>query len=435
MSSGASANGRDDCFAYRIVPLPLAGRGRGWGEPKRATLRRNAHTLPRRCKTIPFPARLHPTPNPSPSSGRGIAFAAPLWPTCAADSLPAALALALVLLPQQPAVAEEPPRPPVAERKPVTSEHHGIALTDDYAWLQTEKLEEVLQNPEALEEPIRRHLEAESAIRPRHAGPQPGARAPHGGGDARRASAGATRRCRSRGGRGNTTPATRSAPSASCTAGGRARADPSRSCSTRTCWPAAGAPSRWRKRPSARTTSSLPTRSTRTARSATRSRSATSTTGQDLADTIPEVRGGAVWSKDGQWLFYVGRDPSKWGQKVFRHRLGTPDDRRRARPRGDGGGLFRLAAADAVRPLPGDRGRRLLDRRRQAGRSRRSDRAAADDHRAQAGREVRGDGPRRSPGLPHQCRRRHRLEDRRQARDGRRPMPRCGRSFRTLPGA
>ena len=48
------------------------------------------------------------------------------------------------------------------------------------------------------------------------------------------------------------------------------------------------------------------------------------TTGQDLDDTIPEVRGGAVWSKDGQWLFYVGRDPSKWGQKVFRHRLGTP---------------------------------------------------------------------------------------------------------------
>ncbi|TMJ67456.1 MAG: hypothetical protein E6G91_18475, partial [Alphaproteobacteria bacterium] len=48
------------------------------------------------------------------------------------------------------------------------------------------------------------------------------------------------------------------------------------------------------------------------------------TTGQDLADTIPEVRGGAVWSKDSRWLFYVGRDPSKWGQKVFRHRLGTP---------------------------------------------------------------------------------------------------------------
>ena len=31
-----------------------------------------------------------------------------------------------------------------------------------------------------------------------------------------------------------------------------------------------------------------------------------------------------MWSRDSQWLFYVGRDPVKWGQKVFRHRLGTP---------------------------------------------------------------------------------------------------------------
>jgi oligopeptidase B len=47
-------------------------------------------------------------------------------------------------------------------------------------------------------------------------------------------------------------------------------------------------------------------------------------TGRDLPDTLPEVRGGAVWSADSQWLFYVGRDPAKWGRKVFRHRLGTP---------------------------------------------------------------------------------------------------------------
>ncbi len=47
-------------------------------------------------------------------------------------------------------------------------------------------------------------------------------------------------------------------------------------------------------------------------------------TGRDLADKIAEVRGAPVWSRDSQWLFYVGRDPVKWGQKVFRHRLGTP---------------------------------------------------------------------------------------------------------------
>ena len=153
-------------------------------------------------------------------------------------------------------------------------EHHGISHTDDYAWLQTENLEGVLQRPEALDDPIRRHLEAEGHM------PAPCWRpiASSSAGWWRRcggASAGATRRCRSGGGRGNTTPATRSARSASCTAGGRATAGPSRCCSTRTRWRAAGEPSRWRKPPSARTTSSLPTRSTRTVRSATRSRSAT----------------------------------------------------------------------------------------------------------------------------------------------------------------
>ena len=47
-------------------------------------------------------------------------------------------------------------------------------------------------------------------------------------------------------------------------------------------------------------------------------------TGRDLADTIAEIRGYVVWSLDSQWLFYVGRDPVKWGQRVYRHKLGTP---------------------------------------------------------------------------------------------------------------
>ena len=86
-------------------------------------------------------------------------------------------------------------------------------------------------------------------------------------------------------------------------------------------------------------------------------------TGRDLADTIPEVRGGAVWSADWQWLFYVGRDPAKWGQKVFRHRLGTPVAEDELVYEEIGGGLCRVAAAVALRSLPGDRVRRLLDHR------------------------------------------------------------------------
>ena len=285
------------------------------------------------------------------------------------------LGFAAALLSQQLAGAEGPPAPPVAERKPVTSEHHGIAHVDEYAWLQTEKLEEVLQRPEALEEPIRRHLEAESQYaramlapnralerrlvaemrgrvsRRDEAVPEPWGRMGilHSLSDRLSAQAALSATARGRTGAG---------------AARRERAGPR---------PARlfGGGHGHQPGPS----SSSPTRSTRTARSAIRSRIRDIATGQDLADTIPEVRGGAVWSKDGQWLFYVGRDPTKWGQKVFRHRLGTPHRRGRARLRGDGGGLLRVAAADALRSLPGDRGRRLLDRRRQAGRSRRSDRA------------------------------------------------------------
>ena len=69
------------------------------------------------------------------------------------------MALGLALLAQP--VEAEAPRPPVAKRIPVTVEHHGISHTDDYAWLQTENLEGVLQRPETLHDPIRRHLEAE----------------------------------------------------------------------------------------------------------------------------------------------------------------------------------------------------------------------------------------------------------------------------------
>ena len=68
-----------------------------------------------------------------------------------------ALGLALLASP----VEAEAPRPPVAKRIPETLEHHGISHTDDYAWLQTENLEGVLQRPETLHDPIRRHLEAE----------------------------------------------------------------------------------------------------------------------------------------------------------------------------------------------------------------------------------------------------------------------------------
>lgn len=54
-------------------------------------------------------------------------------------------------------------KPPHAKRQPVTSEHHGITLTDDYAWLRAENWQEVMRDPNLLASEIRTHLEAENA--------------------------------------------------------------------------------------------------------------------------------------------------------------------------------------------------------------------------------------------------------------------------------
>lgn len=53
--------------------------------------------------------------------------------------------------------------PPVAPRRPHTITHHGLTLTDDYAWLKDERWQEVLRDPSLLDADIRTHLEAENA--------------------------------------------------------------------------------------------------------------------------------------------------------------------------------------------------------------------------------------------------------------------------------
>ena len=55
---------------------------------------------------------------------------------------------------------------PVAPRHPHAVTVHGIAVTDDYAWLKAENWREVLTQPELLPEPIRAYLAAENATRP-----------------------------------------------------------------------------------------------------------------------------------------------------------------------------------------------------------------------------------------------------------------------------
>ena len=55
------------------------------------------------------------------------------------------------------------PAPPIAAKKPVVREAHGVSWTDDYAWLRAENWREVLRDPIALPADIRAHLEAENA--------------------------------------------------------------------------------------------------------------------------------------------------------------------------------------------------------------------------------------------------------------------------------
>jgi oligopeptidase B len=56
-----------------------------------------------------------------------------------------------------------PAAPPAAARRPSGSEHHGIALSDPYAWLRAENWQEVMREPAKLDAEIRAYLEAENA--------------------------------------------------------------------------------------------------------------------------------------------------------------------------------------------------------------------------------------------------------------------------------
>jgi oligopeptidase B len=56
--------------------------------------------------------------------------------------------------------AIEAPRP---EKRPVTDVRHGVARSDDYAWLRADNWQDVFRDPALLSTDIRKHLEAENA--------------------------------------------------------------------------------------------------------------------------------------------------------------------------------------------------------------------------------------------------------------------------------
>src|SRR5205085_2354022 len=54
------------------------------------------------------------------------------------------------------------PAAPRAEKRPVTATHHGVTLTDDYAWLKAPNWQEVMREPDKLDPAIRAYLVAEN---------------------------------------------------------------------------------------------------------------------------------------------------------------------------------------------------------------------------------------------------------------------------------
>jgi oligopeptidase B len=53
--------------------------------------------------------------------------------------------------------------PPVAEKRPVAIEQHGVKRVDNYAWLRDQGWQEVLRDPGTLDAAIRAHLDTENA--------------------------------------------------------------------------------------------------------------------------------------------------------------------------------------------------------------------------------------------------------------------------------
>ncbi|ALK10158.1 S9 family peptidase [Blastochloris viridis] len=214
------------------------------------------------------------------------------------------------------------PVAPVAVRRPTSREVHGETLTDDYAWLRADNWQQVLRDPAQLDPAIRAHLAAETAY----------AEAMLAGEAGLRRTLVAEMR-----GRIKEDDATVPAPDGPFAYFVRHRDGGQHPLVCRTAR-AGGAEqvlldgdalaagkaffhlSGWRWSPDHR----------RLAFSADDTGSEFDTlrirdlaSGADLADTVPDTDGGAVWSADSTAIYYVRRDAHHRPSKVYRHRLGT----------------------------------------------------------------------------------------------------------------
>ena len=217
--------------------------------------------------------------------------------------------------------------PPVANRSPVTVTHHGVTLTDDYAWLRAANWQEVMRKPDLLDAGIRAHLEAENAytkaqladtdalqetlfkeMKARLKEDDRQVPQPHGPFEyfPRFVKNGQyAQLCR--------IPLRGSPDDAHVLLDGNTEA------AGKTFWDLGGAAHAPDHKLLAYATddkgSELYTIRVRDLSS-----------GKDIADEIPDTRGGPVWANDSATMFYIRVDDNHRPRDVYRHTLGTPVD-------------------------------------------------------------------------------------------------------------
>jgi oligopeptidase B len=213
--------------------------------------------------------------------------------------------------------------PPVAEKRPVSSAHHGVELVDDYGWLRASNWQEVMRDPNALDPQIRNYLEAENAYT-----------------DVALEDTGALQQTlyaemKARIKEDDSTVPTPDGPFeyfVSYVTGGqyprfnrRPRGggpdqlliDGNKEAEGKPYWQLGSAghspDHRYLAYGVDEKGSELFTVRIRDMQ-----------TGEDLPDTIPDTRSSTVWARDGRTLFYVRLDDNHRPLFVYRHRLGTP---------------------------------------------------------------------------------------------------------------